>query len=167
MFVWLESTVLLYFTQSVLWFVESENNRCKFERILQFVEHEWVFSAISFVCSLPIQILRHFKTAAHRFCTNTTCSHKAWKTNSITKGLSSSCGCREKWKAVSGGGKSQLSDKASSICIHRHGYCLQWASPCWQGERWREGKWLLGNSHITKGKPKPKLSTRTTNVTRV
>lgn len=49
-------------------------------------------------------------------------------------------GCREKPMVVSKGEESQLSNKASSICIHRHGYCLQWASPCWQGERWREGK---------------------------
>lgn len=49
-------------------------------------------------------------------------------------------GCREKPVVVSKRGESQLSNKASSICIHRHGYCLQWASPCWQGERWREGK---------------------------
>lgn len=39
--------------------------------------------------------------------------------------------------------------------------CLQWALPCWQGERWREGEWLLGNSH----RRKRNQSTRTTNVT--
>lgn len=70
--------------------------------------------------------------AAHRFLpqTYTLGSLNAQKTISITEGPSSNRGCREKLMVVSKGGESQLSNKASSICIHRHGYCLQWASPC-------------------------------------
>lgn len=73
-----------------------------------------------------------YDSAAHRFLpqTHTLGSLKAQKTISITEGPSSQRGCREKPMVVSRGGESQLSNKASSICIHRHGYCLQWASPC-------------------------------------
>lgn len=117
----------------------SENNRCKC-----FFGVECIFLSCSWLhlqTSLPPSTEALMTWQPTDFChKHTLGSLKAQKTISITERPSSRRGCREKPKDVSRGGESQLSNKASSICIHRHGYCLQWASPCWQGERWREGK---------------------------
>lgn len=112
----------------------SENNRCK-------CFHGVYISQLLMIASTdlpPIHGSTYDLAAPQISATNTLGSLKAQKTISIRP--SSHRGCREKPMIVSRGGESQLSNKASSICIHRHGYCLQWASPCWQGERWREGE---------------------------
>lgn len=89
------------------------------------------------VTSAPECNLRHpsLPAGSHIFMPHThahahTQLFQGTETIHITEKPTSHRGCREKPEFISRGEESQLSNKASSMCIHRHGYCLQWASPC-------------------------------------